>query len=193
MARGDLKTSRQVANLLHSTGNIKFKKALNSGEAYLTIYDGGNLIILDDVLDKFSGTISHKYGAVTSKTATISVIIIVFLLSDRLILSNLLNIYHVHCPLLIVNGSKLLCILDNGRICLHLICQRGFWRVHTVVNIVSFIGNLVEQFTAEGVKRVVAEICLDLHVKGSHQLSVLVLTPFGHVLALLKGYELLSL
>lgn len=94
--------------------------------------------------------------------------------------------------LLIVNCRKLLCTLNDWCLVFQEIQQRWLWWIHTVVDVVGIVRDLVEEFAPEGVEGVVSEVCLDLQVQRSDQLSVLVLAPFLHVLLFLEGDELLS-
>ena len=65
----------------------------------------------------------------------------------------------------IVHGlSKLLCVLDLGYD--YFSCSKGrSWRVHTVVDIVRSVRNIVEHVTAEVLQTLLSEVSFALHDK----------------------------
>lgn len=75
----------------------------------------------------------------------------------------------------------------------HLLLQRGFWRFHIVVDIISLVSDLIEKLSAKCLEAGVSEVVFYLNIEGAHQVAVLVLTPFVHIFCLLKRDNLLPL
>jgi hypothetical protein len=76
----------------------------------------------------------------------------------------------IHCL------SKLLCILNDLLLCLLSKRSRGW--VHTIVDIISIVGHIVEHISSKILEALFSKITFALHIERSDQVSKLVLAPF---------------